>query len=76
MLAYVCFWIPFSFAEWRCVGRGNSPWTANLALCARMAHQSDSLATPRHSGIPSAYLGTNVRDGILLVTFLLLLKEK
>ena len=30
-----------------------------LALCARMAHQSDSLATLQHSGIPSAFLGTN-----------------
>ncbi len=47
-----------------------------LALCARMAHQSDSLATLLHSGAPSVLLGANVRDGILLVTFLLLLKEK
>ena len=59
MLVYVCFWIPFSFAEWCCVGRGNSPWTANLALCARMAHQSDSLATLHHSGTPNASLGAN-----------------
>ncbi len=32
---------------------------ANLALCARMAHQSDSLATPLHSGTPSAFLVAN-----------------
>ena len=31
-----------------------------LALCARMAHQSDSLATRQYSGIPSVFLGTNV----------------
>jgi len=47
------------FAEWCGVGRGNSPGMANLALCARMAHQSDSLATRRHSGTPSAFLGAN-----------------
>ena len=30
---------PFSFAEFSAIGRANSPWTANLALCARTAHQ-------------------------------------
>jgi hypothetical protein len=34
------FFVPFLFAEFISVGRVNSPWTANLALCARMAHQS------------------------------------
>ena len=47
-----------------------------LALCARMAHQSDSLATRPHSDIPSLFSGQMKWDGILLVTFLLLLKEK
>jgi hypothetical protein len=32
---------------------------ANLALCAWMAHQSDSLATLCHSGTPSVFLGGN-----------------
>jgi len=31
---------PFSFAEFGSIGRANSPWTANLGLCARMAHQT------------------------------------
>ncbi len=47
----------------------------NLALCARMAHQSDSLATLRHSGTPSFFSGQTEWDGILLVTFLLLLTQ-
>jgi hypothetical protein len=33
------FFSPFLFAELRTVGRANSPPMANLALCARMAHQ-------------------------------------
>jgi hypothetical protein len=50
---------PFLFAEYRSVGRGNSPGTANLALCARMAHQSDSLAMRHYSGTLSAFLRAN-----------------
>ena len=33
---------PFSFAEFLVVGRANSPWTANLALRARIARQGGS----------------------------------
>ena len=33
---------PFSFAEFVAVGRANSPWTANLALRARIARQGGS----------------------------------
>jgi len=31
---------PSSFAEFGGIGSANSPWTANLGLCARMAHQT------------------------------------
>ena len=30
---------PLSFAEFSDIGRVNFPWTENLALCARTAHQ-------------------------------------
>jgi len=30
---------PSSVAEFGGIGSANSPWTANLGLCARMAHQ-------------------------------------
>ena len=33
---------PFSLAEFATVGRENSPWTANLALRARIACQGGS----------------------------------
>ncbi len=40
-----CFFgvpFPFSLAEFSAVGRANSPWTANLALRARIARQGGS----------------------------------
>ena len=51
------------FSPWDCfrgcVGRGNSPGKANLVLCARMAHQDDSLATQPCSGTPNVFFGAN-----------------
>jgi len=33
------FQLPLLFAEFSGIGRVNLPWTANLVLCARTAHQ-------------------------------------
>ena len=36
---FFLFLVPLSFAEFVGIGRANSPWMANLVLCARTAHQ-------------------------------------
>jgi hypothetical protein len=64
------------FAEFIAVGRANSPWTANLVLCARMAHQDGLVGNSGEFRHPERFSGQTEWDGILLVTFLLLLKEK
>jgi len=56
---------PSSFAEFGGIGSANSPWTANLGLCARMAHQTGALAMPPNSGTRRA----NDMGRPFLVTF-------
>jgi len=71
------FKFPFRFAEVSAVGSANSPWTANLTQCARMAHLSGRVGNSDGFRYPDRISsGQTDRDGILLVTFLLLLKEK
>jgi len=57
---------PSSFAEFGGIGSANSPWTANLGLCARMAHQTGRVAMPPNSGTRRA----NDAGRPFLVTFL------
>ena len=78
VFVYACwFWIPLSFAECSGVGRVNSPGKANLALRARIARQGGLVGNSWVFGHPERFFsGQMNRDGILLVTFLLLLKEK
>jgi len=57
---------PFSFAEFGGIGSANSPWTANLVLCARMAHQDGRVAMLPNSGTRRA----NEAGRPFLVTFL------
>jgi len=64
------------FAESITVGRANSSWTVNSALCARMAHQGGLVGNSDGFRHPERFSGKTEWDGILLVTFLLLLKEK
>jgi len=70
------FFSPFLFAKFITVGRANSPWTANLVLCARMAHQDRLVGNSDEFRHPERFSGQTEWDGILLVAFLLLLKEK
>jgi hypothetical protein len=72
---FLVFYSPFLFAEFIAVGRANSPWTANLALCARMAHQGGLVGNSDEFRHPERFSGQTRWDGILLVTFLLLLTK-
>jgi len=72
-----CFFVPFLFAEFFAVGRVNSPGKANLVLCARTAHPDGLVGNSDEFRHLERFLSGQIRwDGILLVTFLLLLKEK
>ena len=74
---FLAFKFPFLFAEFAAVGSVNLPWTANLAQCARTAHLGGRVGNSCKFRHPDRFLsGQTDWDGILLVTFLLLLKEK
>jgi hypothetical protein len=72
---FFSFLLPLSIAEFTGIGRANSPWMANLALCARMAHQGGLVGNSDEFRHPERFSGQTRWDGILLVTFLLLLTK-
>jgi len=77
LVLLLVFLLPFLFAEFAAVGSVNLPGKANLAQCARMAHLGGRVGNSCKFRYPERFSrGKSDRDGILLVTFLLLLKEK
>ena len=52
---------PLSLAEFFSVGRTNSPWMANLALCARTAHQSGFVGNTGKFRHPECFFSRQVK---------------
>ena len=70
------FGFPFLFAEFAAVGSVNLPGKANLAQCARTAHLGVRVGNSCKFRHPDCFSsGQTDGDGILLVTFLLLLTK-
>ena len=62
--------VPSSFAELRAIGRANPPGKADLALCARMAHQSGRVGNSPEFRHPERFSRGKRCGAAFLVTFL------
>jgi hypothetical protein len=61
-LVFFLFYPPLSFAEFCGIGRVNSPGMANLALCARTAHQGGLVGNTRELRHPECFFrGKRIR---------------
>jgi len=70
------FVTPLSIAEFTGIGRVNSPGKANLALCARTAHQGGLVGNTGEFRHPECFIsGQSNKDGLFWVLFWAVAKE-